>query len=58
MKNKILLALLFLILLRQIDSILWIDDRFKFDCSMVYHQEGDINLGVAISCPTVQGEIP
>ena len=24
------------------------DENFKFDCSMVYHKEGDINLGVVL----------
>ena len=39
---------LFLNTFIKINSIVWINEELTFNCSFLYHQEGDINLGVVL----------
>ena len=32
----------------KINSIIWINEELTFNCSFLYHQEGDINIGVVL----------
>ena len=46
--TKILLLSLLLNTLKETDSIVWVNEEFVFNCSMVYHKEGDINIGAVL----------
>ena len=46
MKYNILFVVTFLNTCININSIIWINEEIMFDCSFLYHQEGDINIGV------------
>ena len=47
MKNT-LLIIIFLSAFTEINSIVWINEDLTFNCSFLYHQEGDINIGVVL----------
>ena len=41
-------VIFFLSSLSKINSIIWINEELTFNCSFLYHQEGDINIGVVL----------
>ena len=48
MKFNILFLCLYLNCLSKTDSIVWIYEDLTFNCTLLYHQEGDINIGVVL----------
>ena len=48
MKFNILFLCLYLNCLSKTDSIVWIYEELSFNCSLLYHQAGDINIGVVL----------
>ena len=46
--EQILCVCLFLSSLSKVNSIIWIYEELTFNCSFLYHQEGDISIGVVL----------
>ena len=46
MKNEIVFIVLFLSTFSYANALIWINEKMMFNCSLFYHEEGDINIGV------------